>query len=67
MLGDAFKGKIPYEYAEDMGAAAKKAFGAAVKGDVVLLAPACSSFDMFTDYSHRGMVFREKVEGLKNE
>jgi UDP-N-acetylmuramoylalanine--D-glutamate ligase len=67
MLGDAFKGKIPYEYAEDMGAAAKKAFGAAVKGDVVLLAPACSSFDMFTDYSHRGMVFREKVEELKNE
>lgn len=67
MLGDAFKDKIPYEYAADMGDAVKKAFGAAEKGDVVLLAPACSSFDMFTDYSHRGMVFREKVEGLKNE
>lgn len=67
MLGDAFKDKIPYDYAADMGDAVKKAFEAAVKGDVVLLAPACSSFDMFTDYSHRGMVFREKVEGLNNE
>jgi UDP-N-acetylmuramoylalanine--D-glutamate ligase len=64
MLGDAFKDKIPYEYAEDMAVAVKKAFRAAVKDDVVLLAPACSSFDMFTDYSHRGKVFREKVEGL---
>lgn len=66
MLGDAFKNKIPYEYAEDMADAVKKAFKTAVKDDVVLLAPACSSFDMFTDYIHRGNVFREKVEGLIN-
>jgi len=33
---------------------------------VVLLAPACSSFDMFTDYAHRGRVFREKVKDLNN-
>jgi UDP-N-acetylmuramoylalanine--D-glutamate ligase len=65
MLSDAFKDKIPFEYAEDMADAVRKAFRAAEKGDVVLLAPACSSFDMFTDYSHRGRVFREKVEGLK--
>jgi UDP-N-acetylmuramoylalanine--D-glutamate ligase len=65
MLGDAFKNNIPYEYAEDMDDAVKKAFRTADKDDVVLLAPACSSFDMFTDYSHRGKVFREKVEGLK--
>jgi UDP-N-acetylmuramoylalanine--D-glutamate ligase len=65
MLGDAFKDKIPYEYAEDMADAVGKAFKAAVKDEVVLLAPACSSFDMFTDYSHRGNVFRENVEGLK--
>jgi UDP-N-acetylmuramoylalanine--D-glutamate ligase len=33
-------------------------------GDVVLLAPACASFDMFEDYEHRGRVFKEAVRGL---
>ncbi len=64
LLGDAFKKDIPCEFAEDMGDAVKKAFSVADKNDVILLAPACSSFDMFTDYVHRGRVFKEKVEGL---
>jgi len=34
----------------------------AVSGDVVLLSPACSSFDMFQNYQHRGEVFRQAVE-----
>ncbi len=65
-LGDAFDKDIPYEFAEDMEDAVKKAFFSAAEGDVILLAPACSSFDMFTDYGHRGRVFKEKVEGLNN-
>jgi UDP-N-acetylmuramoylalanine--D-glutamate ligase len=32
----------------------------------VLLAPACSSFDQFENYEHRGRVFRECVAGLKD-
>ena len=65
-LGEAFNSNIPYEFAEDMGDAVKRAFLSAEKDDVILLAPACSSFDMFTDYGHRGRVFKEKVEDLIN-
>lgn len=34
------------------------------ENDVVLLSPACASFDMFNDYEHRGKVFKELVNGL---
>ena len=46
--------------------AAVAAAGAAVRpGDTVLLAPACSSFDMFTDYAARGRAFQAAVEALR--
>ena len=44
-----------------------KAILKAKKGDVVLLSPGCSSFDMFKDYSHRGKVFREAIRSIINE
>ena len=65
-LAEAFKGIIPFALAESMTDAVSQAFSAAETDDVVLLAPACSSFDMFSDYEHRGMVFREAVERLRN-
>ncbi len=40
------------------------AYQTAKKGDVVLLSPACSSFDMFKDYKERGKVFKDAVKGL---
>ena len=39
----------------------------AMPGDTVLLSPACSSFDMFTSYSHRGDVFAEAVRKLQSD
>jgi len=40
------------------------AFSRASAGDVVLLSPMCSSFDMFTSYKDRGNTFRRIVESL---
>jgi UDP-N-acetylmuramoylalanine--D-glutamate ligase len=64
LLAECFRDEIPFSLAENMEEAVSKAFAMAKKGDAVLLAPACSSFDMFSDYPHRGRVFREAVEGL---
>ncbi len=44
--------------------AVRQATQLAVAGDVVLLAPACASFDQFTSYEHRGRVFKGLVKGL---
>jgi UDP-N-acetylmuramoylalanine--D-glutamate ligase len=56
----------PFERAEDMRDAVAKSFAAAEAGDVVLLAPACASFDMFESFEHRGKVFKEEVLGLRS-
>jgi UDP-N-acetylmuramoylalanine--D-glutamate ligase len=50
--------------AGDMKDAVNKAFAAAEKGDVVLLAPACASFDMFKSFEQRGEVFKSEVAAL---
>jgi len=44
--------------------AVRQAFETAKPGDVVLLAPACASFDQFENYEHRGRVFKEVVQSL---
>jgi UDP-N-acetylmuramoylalanine--D-glutamate ligase len=44
--------------------AVQRASESAVAGDIVLLAPACASFDQFENYEHRGRVFRKLVESL---
>ncbi|WP_347338115.1 glutamate ligase domain-containing protein [Chromatium okenii] len=55
---------IPRVTAIDMADAVKQAAQLAQAGDCVLLSPACASFDMFNDYTHRGRVFIEKVREL---
>jgi UDP-N-acetylmuramoylalanine--D-glutamate ligase len=47
-----------------MAAAVRDAAGRARPGDVVLLSPACSSFDQFRSYAERGRIFKDLVAGL---
>lgn len=63
-LGKAFEGIVAYHLAEGLEEAVRLAFSLAEGGETVLLSPACSSFDQFQDYKHRGDVFRTSVERL---
>ncbi|MDE2422773.1 MAG: UDP-N-acetylmuramoyl-L-alanine--D-glutamate ligase [Betaproteobacteria bacterium] len=53
---------IPTVFAKDMKEAVVKSLDFALKGDAVLLSPACASFDMFDNYLHRAQVFIRSVE-----
>jgi UDP-N-acetylmuramoylalanine--D-glutamate ligase len=55
---------VPVERAGTLEVALAEAAAAAVPGDVVLLSPACASFDQFRDFEARGDAFRQLVEGL---
>ncbi len=58
------QGSAQIVHAETLDAAVKRAAAAANEGDIVLLAPACASFDQFNNYEHRGRVFKEIVHSL---
>jgi len=57
-------GVVKMVAAGTMQTAVTEAAKAAAAGDVVLLSPACSSFDQFENYEHRGRVFRQLVDEL---
>jgi UDP-N-acetylmuramoylalanine--D-glutamate ligase len=59
------RGALPVERAASMDEAVRKARELARPGDAVLLSPACSSFDMFRNYAHRGDVFAHAVAKLE--
>jgi UDP-N-acetylmuramoylalanine--D-glutamate ligase len=66
-IAAAFEARIAVQKAEDMRSAVRQAFAAAAPGGVVLLAPACASFDMFRDYAERGRVFKRETRRLEEE
>ncbi len=60
-------GSVAIERAGTIERAVEVASDAARHGDIVLLAPACASFDQFENYEHRGRVFKELVHQLERQ
>lgn len=67
MVSAALKDTVPVVEAESLRDAVRRAFDLAGPDGVVLLAPACSSFDMFADYADRGRQFKDEVRRLVSE
>jgi UDP-N-acetylmuramoylalanine--D-glutamate ligase len=65
LLATALQGVCPFRRVADMQAAVREARAVASGGWTVLLAPACSSLDMYRDYGARGDAFRAAVLGLQ--
>ena len=60
-------GSVAIEHAGTIERAVEIASHAARPGDIVLLAPACASFDQFQNYEHRGRVFKDLVHQLERQ
>ncbi|UCD38121.1 MAG: UDP-N-acetylmuramoyl-L-alanine--D-glutamate ligase [Fidelibacterota bacterium] len=66
-LTEIFQGLVPIHFEREFTAAVDQARLNGEPGDVVLLAPACASFDQFADFEHRGDTFRRIVQSYQQE
>jgi UDP-N-acetylmuramoylalanine--D-glutamate ligase len=64
-VASVFGGHAPVRTAQSIEEAVAEAFGLAQPGGTVLLAPACASQDMFTDYAERGERFAAAARALE--
>jgi UDP-N-acetylmuramoylalanine--D-glutamate ligase len=64
LVRDALTGAITVYEVDTLGEAVSRAYALARPSGVVLLAPACASFDMFRDYAERGRKFKEEVKRI---
>ncbi|MEH6467608.1 MAG: UDP-N-acetylmuramoyl-L-alanine--D-glutamate ligase, partial [Porticoccus sp.] len=64
-ISDAVGGRVPTVFATNLQSAVEAAQQVVEAGDVVLLSPACASFDMFSSFEDRGEQFAKVVEGLR--
>lgn len=67
LISEALGATLPVVDASSLAQAVRRAWELARPDGVVLLAPACSSFDMFADYADRGRRFKEEVRRLAGE
>jgi UDP-N-acetylmuramoylalanine--D-glutamate ligase len=67
LLARVWAGLAPVHLAADLADAVARARHLAHPGDVVLLSPACASFDMFRDYAHRGETFQHLVREMAHD
>lgn len=63
-FAELLEGRVPVDRSEMVDAAVRRAMRVAVPGDVILLSPACASFDQFKDFERRGEHFRQIVAAL---
>ena len=64
LMARAFAAGVNVRLVDGMASAVKAAWHLAKEQDVVLLSPACSSLDMFTNFEHRGQVFRQCIKEM---
>jgi UDP-N-acetylmuramoylalanine--D-glutamate ligase len=64
-FAQTLEGRVPYSKCGELVIAVASAHARASAGEVVLLSPACASWDQFKSFEHRGDVFRQLVEGLE--
>ncbi len=65
-LAQTWKDLAPICLVNSMDEAVRRAYDLARPGEVVLLSPACASFDMFKDYAHRGETFQQLVQEMRH-
>jgi len=65
-LAQTWKDLAPICLVNSMAEAVRRAYDLARPGEVVLLSPACASFDMFKDYAHRGETFQKLVQEMRH-
>jgi len=65
LVRDALEGAVPVHEVGAFDEAVARAYALAQPSGVVLLAPACASFDMFRDYAERGRRFKEEVRRIQ--
>ena len=67
IIKNTFEQICPVKIVQTMKDGVQAAFSAALKNDIVLLSPACASFDMYDSYAHRGEDFINCVKDLKTK